>query len=859
MRPPEAVPFWTFAAPDTARRLGCGLDGLTSAEAETRLQRYGPNLDKPPRRIGVAMSLLKRLVEPLALVLIVAAIISGLTGDEASALIITIILAFSIGLDTIQEHRAQKAAELLRRSVAVKSEVKRDGTFQPLEAEHIAPGDIIRVRGGDVIPADALVLESDGFSAGEAALTGEPYPVEKAPGPCAAKVAAEATNALFRGSVAQTGEAIALVTATGRDTLFGGAAAALAEDAAPSPFQVDLRKLGFLIMRMTIMLVLFVLTAHMLFGRPFLQSLMFSAALAVGLTPELLPMITTVTLARGAVRMAACKVIVKRLTAIHDMGAMSVLCTDKTGTLTSAEIVLAGALGVDGAASDRPAVLAAICSRLGGDRGALDGALVAAKPDPGGWTLVSRRCFDFHTRLGWVVADGPEGRLQIVKGAPEAVLERCSGQRRQGKVAPFAAADRKAVLAKVAGLGGEGLRTIAVATAVLADGADLDSQTLVFEGLCTFADPPKATAPQAIARLGGLGVRVKILSGDDPIVVGRLAALVGLRAEKVLTGADIDRLSASALKVQAHSVDIFARMSPEQKSRVIHVLQASGEVVGYLGDGINDAPALKGADIGLSVDGATGVAREAADMILMESDLAVVADGVEQGRRTFANIVKYVRMGASSNFGNMLSMAAASLLLPFLPMLPTQILLNNLLYDVSEIGLPFDTVSPTEMERPQVFSLRGIAWFAAVMGPLSSAFDLLTFAGLYLVFHLTPEAFRTGWFLESMATQVLVIFLIRTRQPFWTSRPHPALTISSLGALALALALPFTPFARALHFSPPPAMALLALADVVAVYLFCAEILKRWAMAPDHRKGHHGGRRSASRPLGRRGAHAAAA
>ena len=824
--------FWTLTPQALASALGVGLEGLTQAQADAALRRYGRNIDGPVKSTGPLVAIARRFAEPLALVLLAAAVVSGVTGDVPSAAIIIIILTLSIGLDTYQESKAMRAAELLRKSVAVRTEVKRDGVFREVTAEEVAPGDLVRVRCGDVVPADALVIESAGFAANEAALTGEPYPVDKQPGAVAAASPAEATNALFRGSVAQTGEATALVAATGGSTVFGKAASALAENSAPSPFQHDLRTLGFLIVRMTGLLVTFVLAAHLLLGRPFLQSLMFAVALAVGLTPELLPMITTVTLARGAVRMAARKVIVKRLASIHDLGAMSVLCTDKTGTLTSAQITLAKSFDAMGQENDRAARFAAIVALLGGDRGALDAALIQAyEKAADGWRMLRRRSFDFRTRLGSVAADGPQGPLLIVKGAPEAVLPLCSQIRKGDQAAAMSPSDRDQALARVRALAETGLRTVAVASKpAAAEGGSDDEKDLIFEGLAAFADPPKATAADAIGRLAASGVRVKILSGDDPIVVKRLAGLVGLNADKVLTGADIASLSADALRVQVRSVDAFARLEPDQKSRLVHALQAGGEVVGFMGDGINDAPGLKAADIGLSVDGATGVAREAADMILMESDLAVVADGVMEGRRTFANIQKYVRMGASSNFGNMLSMAAASVLLPFLPMLPTQILLNNLLYDVSEIGLPFDEVSPAETARPQIWSLKALLRFAGVMGPLSSVFDLLTFGGLYWLFRLTPETFRTGWFLESMATQVLVIFLIRTREPFWKSRPHPALTITSLSALAVALALPFTPLAGWLGFRAPPLQALLALGAVVVVYLVCAELFKRWAI-----------------------------
>jgi Mg2+-importing ATPase len=560
-------------------------------------------------------------------------------------------------------------------------------------------------------------------------------------------------------------------------------------------------------------------------------------ALAVGLTPELLPMITTVTLSRGALRMAKRKVIVKRLASIHDLGAMTVLCTDKTGTLTSAQITLAHSLSPSGVQDARPARLAAIAAKLGGDRGALDAALLANAPDADkGWTLLGRHAFDFARRLGSVVATGPDGKILIAKGAPEAIVALCN----------LTPAKRRAALMFVHSLAEkEGLRAIAVASRAWKGNAHVvtvaDEIGFTFEGFCAFADPPKATAPAAIARLVAAGISLKIFSGDDPVVVKRLAELVGLKADKVLSGADLAHLSDDALAVQVRHVDAYGRLAPDQKSRLIRALQSHGAVVGYLGDGINDAPALKAADIGLSVAGATGVAQAAADMILLDSDLAVVADGVEEGRRTFANILKYIRMGASSNFGNMLSMAIASFFLPFLPMLPTQILLNNLLYDVSEIGIPFDSVRAEAVARPQVWNLRDLVWFAGIMGPLSSLFDLLTFAGLVLIFHASPPEFRTAWFLESMATQVLVIFIIRTNGRPWADRPRPILAATSLGALVTALALPFTPLAQWLGFQTPPLAMSASIMGLVAVYLLCAELLKRAAIKPrdERRQRHH--------------------
>ncbi|WP_454883268.1 magnesium-translocating P-type ATPase [Sphingomonas oryzagri] len=833
---PAHQPFWTQSTDALLLTLKCSVDGLSQAEADERLDRIGPNADAAAKRSNLLRTIAGRLLEPLSLILLAAGVVSAVTGDVIGGSIIVVILSMSIGLDTIQEGRAIKAADVLRLSVALKASVRRDGAFVDTHVEKVVPGDVIRVRAGDIVPADALVLESSAFTANEAALTGEPYPVEKRPGTVTGRTAGEATNALFRGSVAQTGEATALVIGTGRNTLFGAAASALGEPTIISPFQRDLRAYGLLTARLTLALVVVVLTASFFFGRPLLQSLLFAVALAVGLTPELLPMITTVTLSRGAIRMAKKKVIVKRLASIHDLGAMTVLCTDKTGTLTSAQIRLARSIGPAGSDDPRASVLGAVAASLGGDSGALDAALIAAAPDAaGGWTLSSRLAFDFNRRLGSVLATGPDGIVLIVKGAPEAVLAACRTSRSGKDSVGFGKAEAGAVQDQIRALAEQGLRAIAVASRpwpgatrpIVAE----DEAELVFEGLCAFADPPKATAAAAVARLGAAGIRLKILSGDDPVVVKRLAGLVGLSADRVLSGADISDLNDAALAVQVRSIDAFGRLAPDQKARLIRALQADGAIVGYMGDGINDAPALKAADIGLSVEGAAGVAQASADMIMLESDLGVIADGVEKGRRTFANILKYIRMGASSNFGNMLSMAAAALFLPFLPMLPTQILLNNLLYDISEIGIPFDGVRPEAVARPQVWNMRALIRFAAVMGPLSSVFDLLTFAGLLLLFHVSPPEFRTAWFLESMATQVLVIFIIRTNGRPWRDLPSPMLAATSLGALLVAMALPFTPLAAWFGFEVPPARATAALGLIVILYLAAAELLKGAAIA----------------------------
>ncbi|GAA4473922.1 magnesium-translocating P-type ATPase [Gluconacetobacter asukensis] len=836
--PPRATqsptPFWTQPPDAVCAAVASGAQGLTGSEAAARLASVGPNTDRPVRRLSPVIAIGRRVLEPLILLLLFAAGVSAGMGDVTSACIIAAIIIGSIALDAIQEGRAARAAEALKQSVALTAEVRRDGKFVSIPTAEVVPGDVFRVRTGDVIPADALVLEVASFTANEAALTGEPYPVEKRPGPILSRSPADASNALFRGAIAQTGEATALAVATGRKTLFGAVASVLAEDTAPSPFQRDLRALGLVVARAAGVLSVAVLVINLLFGRPLIESLMFAVALAVGLTPELLPMITTVTLSRGAVRMARRRVIVKRLTAIHDLGAMTVLCTDKTGTLTSAEIVLAGSLNASGEDDPHIATLAGRCAELAGDRGAMDGALATAAPQAAeGWTAQGRIGFNYERRRGSVLAARAGECVLICKGAPEAILAVCD-RRRAGTDAPaLDDAARDAITARLNGLAAQGLRAIAVATKPCATPANAlapgDEVDLIFEGFCTFADPPKESAAAALKRLAAAGVRVNVLSGDDPLVVARIAGLVGLNADAVLAGPELEMLSDEALAARVQGVALYGRLTPDQKVRVVRALQARGETVGFLGDGVNDAPGIRTADVGLSVDGATGVARAAADMILLAPDLNVVADGVAEGRRTFANILKYVRMGSSSNFGNMLSMAMASLFLPFLPLLATQILLNNLLYDLSEIGIPFDTVDPSDLGRPQRWSMRGIVRYAGIMGPLSSVFDGITFVVLLYGFHVAAPEFRTAWFLESIATQILVVFLIRTRGLPWRTPPDPWLLVSALCALSVALVLPFTIAGRWLAFAVPGAAVLLAMGGITAGYLVAAQLVKRMA------------------------------
>lgn len=821
-------------AEDILGRLEASRDGLSTTEAAARLTRYGPNeIATSPKR-HLLSDLLRRLTNPLVAILLVAAGIAGATGDAVSFTIIVTVVLLSTVLDLVQEHRAEATAEALKHSIALRSTVLRDGKPFDLPAREIVAGDVIMLMAGNLVPADGIVLAANAVQVNEALLTGEPYPVEKRPGDDATMEMANARNALFHGSSLIGGTATMLVVETGARTRFGMIARSLADKQPPTAFERGIHKLGILIVRLTIFLVLFVLLAHLALGRPPLQSFLFAMALAVGLTPELLPMIMTVSLARGAQRMAVAKVVVKRLSAIHDLGQMDVLCTDKTGTLTEARIMLVGHPGIDGEDDERVAELAAVnaCFETG-LKSPLDEALLLHMSGRSldAWRKLDERPFDFERRRVSVLAENGAERIEIVKGAPEALLALCTQAKdRAGAIVPLDDALRGRLQGLLDDRAAQGLRSLALAwkPAVGQDRiAANDDEGLIFAGYCVFVDPPKPSATGAVARLEAAGIRIKVISGDAAAVVQHLVATLALPVEGVLTGDEIARLTDGALAARVEAVDLFARVTPDQKTRIVRALQARGRTVGFIGDGINDAPAIRAADVGLSVEGATDVAREAADMILLAPDLGVLADGVVEGRRTYANIMKYIRMGTSSNFGNMLTMALASLVLPFLPLTAVQVLLNNLVYDMSQIGIPFDSADADDLARPRSWDIRGLLRFTAIMGPLSSLFDIATFGLILWMFHVDVASFRAAWFVESMATQILVVFVIRTARPAWTSRPHGALIATSLGGLAAALILPFGPWGHLLGFKPPSLALFGALALLVLGYLMSAEALKR--------------------------------
>ena len=809
--------------------------GLDAASAAQRLGMYGPNDAAADKRRPPVLQFLARFANPLIIILLLASALSAATGDVASFVIIAAIVLLSISLDFVQEMRAQDAVAALRRSVAVQVTVRRDGGRVSLPIDQLVPGDIVELIAGDLVPADSRLLESRDLYVNQALLTGEPYPAEKQASDIAPATdePSGASNTVFAGTSVISGTATALVCRTGARTALGHLATSLAEKPPATAFAIGIRRFGMLIMRFTIFMILFVLVVNVSFHRPALELLMFAVALAVGLTPELLPMIVTVTLARSAMQMSKRRVIVKRLSALHDLGAMDMLCTDKTGTLTEAAIRLVRTVDGHGAENEQAWQLACINSQFeSGMKSPLDEAIMAAHPfDMAGWRKIDEVPFDFERRRVSVLVEHEGSRLLIVKGAPEDVLRlsgRTAGQ--DGKVATLDEATRRAFEATLDGLGAQGFRALGVASrqvdAAHATAATSDEANLVFAGFAVFLDPPKASAGATIRAMAAAGVTVKVLTGDNERVSRHVFQEIGVPVTGVLTGEALTQLSEEALIGQVAKVNLFCRVNPQQKHRVLLALKRLGHVVGFMGDGINDAPALHAADVGISVDGAADVARAAADLILLDHDLSVVREAIVGGRGTVQNVSKYVLMGASSNFGNMFSMAGAALILPFLPMLPIQILLNNLIYNVSEIAIPFDNVDPESITGPVAWDVKLIERFMLVFGPVSSIFDFLTFYALLALLGAGEALFQTGWFIELMVTQVLVVFCIRTRRLFFRSRPGRFLVGTTAGAVMVAIALPLAPWGSWFGFVPPPPLFFAFLVGVTAAYLILVEVAK---------------------------------
>lgn len=831
-------------------RLHTSRSGLTSEEARARLDQYGANEAIVHPRTGLA-ELWALCSNPLVIILLIASAVSAGLGEVVNSGIIALIVLVSLTLNLVQTYRSHRAVEELRAEVAPTATVLRDGNWSEVPGREVVPGDMIRLSGGDLVPADAILIESRDLHVQQAALTGESLPTEKhASEECSFTDPASATNRVFLGTSVVSGTATALVTATGKNTTFGAVAQRLAVRPPETEFDRGLRRFGLLIMRTVVFLVLLVFLLLTAIRHQPLDSLIFAVALAVGLTPEFLPMITTVTLGRGAIRMARKKVVVKHLSAIQNFGSMDILCSDKTGTLTSGAMQLEEATDALGNPSERVFFLAylnsfhetgiphpfneAILKQAHAQP--LDIAVLQhGHPNVEQYKKMDEIPFDFERRCLSVVVEGGDQRLLITKGAPESVLEKCSQYEGPGVRSPMTTEARAQIAHRCRQSSVAGFRVLAVAFREIAEKTSYgvaDERDLVLAGLLNFVDPPLPGAAAALHQLSRDGVEIKILTGDNDAVARHVCSKMGLTEGEIVLGSDIDAMTDPALAHVAETARVFARVSPAQKNRVLLALKSRGHVVGFLGDGINDAPSLHAADVGISVATATDVAKDAADIILLERGLQVLHRGIMEGRRAFANVMKYLLMGTSSNFGNMFSMAAASVVLPFLPMLPGQILLNNFLYDVAQITIPTDNVDMTYMRKPRRWDIGLIRRFMVYIGPISSLYDFLTFWLLLSVFHAGEQLFHTGWFIESLATQTLVLFVIRTAGNPLKSRPSRALTLTTLVVVAFGCALPLLPGAQAIGFVPMPWLFYVALAAMTLTYLLLVEVGKRFLLAP---------------------------
>ncbi|BCS32245.1 magnesium-translocating P-type ATPase [Luteitalea sp. TBR-22] len=821
--------WWAVPAAEVAAGMHSSTEGLTTTDAAARLRAIGPNSPRPARAVSHLSIFLRQLRSPLILLLVFAAAVSLALREWTDAAVVLIIVGASAVIGDVREYRAERAAAALRSRLHVRATVIRDGSPTSLAMEDVVPGDVVRLAAGSLVPADGLVLDATDCCVDEAPLTGESFPVAKAAGvvPPDAPLARR-TNSVYQGTSVASGTARVLVVATGARTEIGRLAGSLAQPAPETGFDRGLRHFGGLLTIVMLAMVLVVFAAHMLGGRPPAETLLFSIALAVGLSPELLPAVLGVSLARGAQAMATRGVLVRRLHAIENLGGMSVLCTDKTGTLTEGHVEVEGAYDAHGEPSRDVLEAAAINAALEtGVASPLDDAILRAFP-----TRLAdlRKCgevpFDFVRRRVTVAVTDRDGVRLVTKGAVAAVLAACRGEARE----------RAAWEARYEAWTGEGLRVVAVATRLVDAEAPCtreDERDMTLLGFVTFFDRPKAGAAEAVRALADLGIAVKMVTGDSALVARHVARAVGIPDTRVITGRDLDDLGDEAFGARVSDTDLYVEVDPRQKARIISALRARGHVVGFLGDGINDAPAMRAADTSLSVDEAVDVAREAADFVLLDRSLDVIRRGVEEGRRTFATTMTYIRITTSANLGNMASMAVASLALPFLPLTAGQILLNNLLSDVPAIGIAGDHVDPELVARPEGWDLRGLIRFMVAFGALSSVFDLCTFAVLLRMAPGTPATFRTGWFVESLLTELVVALVVRTRRPMTQSRPGTFLLVSTIALIAFALALPYLPGAGLVGFVPLPLPLLATVVGITTAYVGATELQKRWFFGAD--------------------------
>ncbi len=832
----QGFPFWSLPADDVIKRLNSSSDGLNQATAEEILERVGPNRIKSKEHVTPAGLFLNQFKSPIVLILIFATVVSAFLQDWIDAIIILVIVLASALLSFFQEYNASNAADKLREQVSLKTTVLRDGKPVSVPTEDIVPGDVVLLSAGSLIPADGILLEAKDFFVNQAVLTGETYPIEKKPGVVAENAGlSDQTNVVFMGTNVRSGSAKVLIVETGLKTSFGQIASHLTLRPPETEFERGIKRLGYLLTEVMFVLVLSIFFFNVLFHKPVLDSLLFSIALAVGLTPQLLPAIININLSKGSQDMAKHGVIVRRLESIENFGSMDILCTDKTGTITKGIVQLDGALGVDGEPSAQALLYAYLNAHMQtGLPNSLDEAIVnKGAPGAEDYVKVDEIPYDFiRKRLSVVVECGGSAPMMITKGALDTVLSVCS-RVQSGPVATELDDRQRAQIQELfKKWSADGYRVLGLATKTFTDHEktySMDEEIgMTFAGFLLFFDPPKEGVQDTIAALNKMGVQLKIITGDNRLVAQHTGQVIGLGDFRVLTGYDLDNLADEALWHAVEHTTIFAEVDPNQKERIILALKKRGHVVGYMGDGINDAPSLHSADVGISVDNAVDVAKDAADLVLMKQDLNVLRDGIMQGRKTFANTLKYVFMATSANFGNMFSVAGASLFLPYLPMLPKQILLINLLTDLPEMTIASDNVDAVFLDRPHRWNINFIRRFMLIFGPLSSLFDFATFAVLLWAMKANEATFHTGWFVESVLSAGLVVFAVRTRLPFTHSKPSRAMLSMTLIVAIFALILPYTPLAGLLGFAPLPFIFLAIIFGIVTVYFVSAELVKRW-------------------------------
>ncbi len=826
---PAIERYWALSPQGLLDALETTPGGLSEDEATRRLARYGENEleeSRRPSRLDVAW---RQVKSPLVLLLLVAALVSAFTGDWTDAAIVLAIVLASVLLGYSREYRGQVAIARLRERISTLVTLLRGGQARAVPLSKVVPGDLVLLSAGSMVPADARLLEATDLFVSQAVLTGESFPVEKRPGTLEPEAAlAQRDNCVFRGTHVLSGAGKCVVVATGRGTHFGSIARHLALRAPETEFDRGLRHFGYVLLTTMVVMVLVVVAANVLLKRPPVETLLFSLALAVGLSPELLPAILSVNLSAGAQAMAARGVLVRRLSAIENLGSMDVLCTDKTGTLTEGVVSLEGAYDAAGQKSEAVLELAALNAALqAGLSNPLDEAILRAhEPAPGAEKL-GEIPYDF-VRKRLSVITRRDGEVQLItKGAFAHVLEACTQVTGGG---PLDESLQAVLQQRFDAWSQKGVRVIAVATRTIEDRESYsreEERSLTLRGFLTFVDRPKEGAREAILELSRVGVSIKLITGDSRRVSEHVAREVGLGSGRVLTGARLDQLTDEALWHQAELTDLFVEVDPTQKERIILALKKRGHVVGFMGDGVNDAPAMHAADTSISVEKAADVAKEAADFVLLDRHLDVVRRGITEGRKTFANTLKYILTTTSANLGNMVSMAIASLFLPFFPLLAGQILLNNFLSDVPAVGLAGDSVDPEMMDKPRRWNMRLIGRFMVSFGLLSSLFDFLTFWALLWVFHASPELFRTGWFIESLLTELVIALVVRTRRPFYRSRPGTLLLVSTVAVAALTLLLPFLPFAGELGFVHPPGTLLLVVLAITGLYVVTTEQAKK--------------------------------